>query len=235
MPEARDREPRGRAAETPGRSAAAGAAKAERPSSPAAETATGVVKPADEWRSGAAPVRPGRPRAHPSRATACAGPTPPLRFVGLRGRPRLQGFAGLEGRGPEARDGGRRGRAAEPPARAGGCRCREGRTTQLSGGGQPPDRAAEPPHETPSAAAPGSASGRAGEQPERRHAHERGRPDHASHHPTAISIAGRVSVHGLAGGVPRVASGFGTPTVTTPYAARWRTRSPRRRSAASRR
>ena len=78
----------------PNASMARGAAKAERLSSPAAGMATGVVKPADDRRSGAAPgsagasaatptPRDGLPRPNPT--TTLRAPSRPLARAGLRG------------------------------------------------------------------------------------------------------------------------------------------------------
>ena len=124
----------------PNASIARGAAKAERLSSAAAETACGAAKLAQESPSAAAPGSAGASGPHRGRATTCPRPTQLLRVVRLRGLSRRQDSRAVGAACRRRRDGERRGRAAEPPARVRGLWGRRGRTTQLTRrrGMQPP-------------------------------------------------------------------------------------------------
>ena len=96
-PESRGSKPRGRAAGPPARGGGRGALKAERPSSPAAEITTRVVKPADDWRSGAAPGSAGAPRATPMPRDGLRKPNPTSTPRAPSRPPARTSFASLSG------------------------------------------------------------------------------------------------------------------------------------------
>ena len=133
---------------------------AERLSSPAAGMANGAVKPADERRSGAAPVRPGRARTTP--AARPPGPAPPhLRASCAVAAACAYGASGaMRAACRRRRDCGLRERPAKPPERLDGPRCRKAERPS-SPAAETTTGAAQPADEWRSGAAPGSA-GRSG-------------------------------------------------------------------------
>ena len=136
--------------------AAAGTAGAERPSSAAAETTCEPQNQPMSRRPLQRLVRPGRPRPHAADATAWPGPTPPLRFAGLRGRSRRQRSRAV---GAACRRRVTASRGAAPPSHPhapAACGALKAERPS-SAAAETAYRAAQPPHDTPSAAAPGSA------------------------------------------------------------------------------
>ena len=144
-------------------SAALGAGKAERPSSAAAETTYRAVQPADESPSAAAPGSAGATRDAPEPRDRLPRPDPTARFVRLRGRPRHRASraVGAAGRRRVTASVG----AAPPSHPYAAALGAAGAERLSSAAAATTDRAVEPPHESPSAAAPGSAGARPGHTP----------------------------------------------------------------------